>query len=318
VHPRDDSVMDNPRARASLVNGWDNLGELDGVRVFATVAELKSFRGAAAALGIPRSTVSRRLATLEAALETRLLQRTTRKISLTDAGEAFLMQVGPALTRIADAGRTVMDARAKPSGVLRVTATASSAHTVGGILLELVRRHPEIRLELDFSNRQVDLVAEGYDIAIRPGALADSTLIARPLGHAVAGYFASPAYLKRRGRPKLPSDLVEHDCIVFSGSPRAGRWRFQQKKRPVEITVRKRIVANALSVVQLAAIGGHGVAWIPAGLVSADVARGKLVPVLAEFWPAAVPIQLLYPTSRHLAPQVRAAVDLLLERFNNP
>lgn len=307
--------MDNPRARRSLVNRWDNLEELEAVRVFAAVAELKSFRGAAEALRIPRSTVSRRLATLEVALETRLLQRTTRQVSLTDAGEAFLTQVAPALATIADAGRSVLDARAEPRGLLRVTATASMAETVGGILLELIERYPQIRLDLDFSDRQIDLVAEGFDIAIRPGALADSTLIARPLGHGAGGYFASPAYLKRRGRPKLPRELAQHDCIVFSGSTRMERWRFQHKKRTEEITVKKRIVANALSVVRLAALAGHGIAWMPAGYASADVARGELVPVLAELWPPLTPVQLLYPTSRHLAPQVRAAVDLLLERF---
>jgi len=310
--------MDNPRARRSLVNRWDNLEEIEAVRVFAAVAKLRSFRGAAAALGVPRSTVSRRLATLEAALETRLLQRTTRQISLTDAGEAFLAQVAPALATIADAARTLLDARAEPRGLLRVTAPELMAETVGGILLELIERHPQIRLELDFSDRQVDLVAEGYDIAIRPGALADSTLIARPLGHGVGGYFASPAYLERRGHPKLPRELAHHDCIVFSGSPRGERWQFQHPKRTEEITVKKRIVANALSVVRLAALAGQGVAWMPGGVASADVARGELVPVLAELWPPPMPVQLLYPTSRHLAPQVRAAVELLLERFTIP
>lgn len=198
--------MDNSRSRRPLVAHWDNPFELEAVRVFAAVAELKSFRGAAEALRIPRSTVSRRLVTLEAALETRLLQRTTRNVSLTDAGEVFLTQVGPALAAIADAGRTVLDARAEPRGVLRVTATPAMAELVGGILLELVERYPLIRLELDFTDRQIDLVAEGFDIAVRSGTLADSSLIARPLGQGRGGYFASPAYVKRRGRPKVPKD----------------------------------------------------------------------------------------------------------------
>jgi DNA-binding transcriptional LysR family regulator len=310
--------MDNSRSRRTLVNRWDNLAELEAVRVFAAVAELKSFRGAAAALGLPRSTVSRRLATLETALEARLLQRTTRQVSLTDAGEAFLTQVAPALAVIADAGRTVLDARAEPRGLLRVTATASMAEGVGAILLELVDRYPDVRLELDFTDRQVDLVAEGYDIAIRPGVLADSSLISRPLGHGAGGYFASPAYLKRRGKPKQPRDLADHDCIVFSGSTRRERWKFQHGKRTEEVTVKKRIVANALSVVRLAALAGHGIAWMPGTVADPEVARGKLVPVLQKHWPAPMPVQLLYPTSRHLAPQVRAAVELLLARFTLP
>ncbi|MCX5743195.1 MAG: LysR family transcriptional regulator [Proteobacteria bacterium] len=301
-----------------MVAHWDSLAELEAVRVFAAVAELKSFRGAAVTLRLPRSTVSRRLATLEAALETRLLQRTTRSVSLTEAGEAFLTRVRPALAAIADAGRTVLDARAEPRGLLRVTATVSMAEHVGGILLELVDRYPQIRLELDFTDRHVDLVAEGYDIALRGGALADSSLIARPLGQGPSGYFASPAYLKRRGAPKVPRDLATHDCLVFSGSSRGERWRFQRGKRTEEVTVRKRMVTNALSVVRLATLAGHGIAWIPAAYASTDVARGKLVPVLASHWPPPLQMQLVYPSARHLAPQVRVAIELLLARFEMP
>lgn len=310
--------MEHSRSRRPVVSYWDSPIQLEAVRVFAAIAELKSFRGAAHALRLPRSTISRRLAVLETALETRLLQRTTRHVSLTDAGEAFLTQVGPALAAIADAERTVLDARSEPRGLLRVTATVSMAEHVGGILLDLVDRHPQIRLELDFTDRHVDLVAEGYDIAIRSGALADSSLIARPLGTGSSGYFASPAYLKRRGRPKLPSELAKHDCIVFSGSARGERWRFQHKQRTEEVTVRKRIVANSLVIVRQAAIAGHGIAWLPGPYVSAELARGKLVPVLADRWPPPLPMHLVYPSSRHLAPQVRVALELLRERFTLP
>jgi DNA-binding transcriptional LysR family regulator len=307
--------MDNQRSRRPLLAHWDNLVDLEAVRVFAAVAELKSFRGAAEALRVPRSTVSRRMVVLESALDTRLLQRTTRTVSLTEAGEAFLSQVGPALAAIADAGRAVIDAGAEPRGLLRVTATASMAEQVGGILLELVERHPQIRLELDFTDRQLDLVAEGFDIAIRSGALVDSSLIVRPLGQGAGGYFASPSYVKRRGRPKLPRDLVQHDCIVFSGSTRAERWRFQHKKRAEEVTVRKRMVVNSLAIVRLAALAGHGIAWLPGVHARGDVARGKLVPLLEDHWPPPMQMQLVYPSSRHLAPQVRAAIDLLLAKF---
>jgi DNA-binding transcriptional LysR family regulator len=307
--------MDARRARLSKVNRWDGLAELEAVRVFAAVAELKSFRGAAQALGMPRSTVSRRLATLEAAVDTRLLQRTTRQVSLTEAGALFLARIKPALTTIADAGRAMLDDRAEPRGLLRVTTTPALAESVGGILLELLDRHPQIRLELDFSDHVIDLVAEGYDIAIRPGRLADSTLIARPLGQGAAGYFASPAYLEQRTAPKLPRDLAQHECIVFSGSTRGERWRFRQDKRVQEVVVKKRIVANSLSIVRLAALAGHGIAWLPAKMVEADLRRGKLIAVLSRFWPPATPVQILYPSARHVAPQLRVAVELLLERF---
>lgn len=292
---------------------WDNLPDLEAVRVFAAVAEAKSFRRAAAALRLPRSTVSRRLATLEAALKVRLLQRTTRQVALTDAGEAFLKRVGPALHMIRDAGRGVLDAAAEPRGALRVTATPASAASVGAILLQLVERYPQVQLDLDFTDRKVDLVAEGFDIAVRPGPLGDSSLIARPLGQGQPGYYASPAYLQRRRRPRTPRDLEDHACLVFSGSSRVARWKFRTGKKTREVAVRGPVRANSLEVVRLAALRGHGITWLPETLARDDVAAGRLVPVLRDHWPAPVAVHLVYPSSRHLAPQVRAAIDALTE-----
>ena len=299
----------------SPLGAWGELAELEGVRIFAVVAELRSFRRAAAALLVPSSTVSRRIAELEAALETRLLQRTTRQVHLTDAGEAFLSRITPALAAIADAGRAVLDAQAQPRGLLRVSTSAGLGETVAAILFELQERHPELRLEFDCSDRQIDLVAEGFDIAIRAGALADSSLMARSLGHAAHGYFASPAYLKRRGRPKLPSDLAEHECVVYVGRTRGAKWQFQRGRRLIDMVVRRHVVANSLAVVRLGALRGLGVAWLPEPVTRDDVKARRLVPVLRAHWPAPIPVQLLYPSSRHLAPQVRAAIELLHERL---
>jgi len=292
-------------------NQWDNLPELEAVRVFVAVAEAKSFRRAAAALRLPRSTVSRRLTILETALKARLLQRTTRHVSLTDAGEAFLKRVGPALHMIRDAGRGVLDATAEPRGTLRVTATSASAASVGAVLLELVERYPQVVLDLEFTDRKVDLVAEGFDIAVRPGALGDSSLIARPFARGQPGYYASPAYLKRRRRPKTPRDLEDHACLVFSGSTRGARWTFQVGKKTREIAVRGPVRANSLEVVRLGALRGHGITWLPETLARDDVAAGRLVPVLRDYWPSPAPVHLVYPSSRHLAPHVRAAIDAL-------
>jgi len=307
--------MDNPRLQRQLTKQWDTAIDLESVRVFAAIAELRSFRGAAAALRVPRSTVSRRLAALEDALDTRLLQRTTRSVSLTEAGDAFLAQVSPALVAIADAGRTVLDAGAAPRGLVRVTASASMGERVAAVMLELRERYPEIRLEMEFTDRQVDLIADGFDVAIRAGALADSSLIARPLGRGAGGYFASPAYLAKRGKPKVPRDLLAHDCIVFTGSTRGARWLFQRGRKSEEVTVPRRVVANQLVVVRLATVMGHGVAWMPELLARDAVKAGTLVPVLPTFWESSVALNVVYPSARHLAPQVRAAIDLLLERL---
>jgi DNA-binding transcriptional LysR family regulator len=310
---REDDGMDNAQLRRRLANQWDTAFDLEAVRVFAAVAELRSFRGAAAALRVPRSTVSRRLAALEETLDTRLLQRTTRHVSLTEAGDAFLAQVSPALATIADAGRTVLDAGALPRGLVRVTASASMGERIAAVMLELRERYPEIRLELEFTDRQVDLIAEGFDLAIRAGVLADSSLIARPLGRGTAGYFASPAYLARHGKPKVPRDLLAHDCIVFTGTTRGSRWRFQHGRKSEELTVPRKVVANQLVVVRLAAMRGHGIAWMPESIARDAVARGTLAPVLQKFWEPRVLLHLVYPSARHLAPQVRAAIEVLLE-----
>lgn len=305
--------MDATRAGARLYNQWDNLPELEAVRVFAAVAEAKSFRRAAAALHLPRSTVSRRLSALETALKARLLQRTTRQVSLTDAGEAFLKRVGPALHLIREAGRGVLDATAEPRGTLRVTATSASDAVVGPILLDLMGRYPQVVLDLDFTDRKVDLVAEGFDLAVRPGALPDSSLIARPVGCGQPGYFASPAYLKRHRRPTTPRDLEGHACLVFSGSSRVARWTFRVGNRTRQVAVRGPVRANSLEVLRQAAVRGHGITWLPESIARDDVAAGRLVPVLRRFWPSPGSIHLVYPSSRHLAPQVRAAIEALTE-----
>ena len=306
--------MHNPNPRGSLATRWDSLPELEAVRVFAAVAELRSFRGAAAALGLPRSTVSRRLTTLEGSLGTRLLQRTTRQVSLTGAGEIFLAQVTPALAMIGDAGQRLLDANAEPRGLIRLTSTPGMAEWVGGILLDLLERYPHVRVEIDFTDRTVDLVAESFDLALRAGKLADSTLVARPVGEGQNGYYASPAYLQGR-RLTHPDQLVDHELILFTGTSRGPRWPFQIGKRLEDRPVRARVVVNSLSVAQLAALRGHGVTWLPAPFARDHVRSGALVPVLKKFWPPPVPVQLLYPSARHLAPQVRVAIDLLARRL---
>lgn len=281
--------------------------------MFAAVAELRSFRGAGAALSLPRSTVSRRLAELEQTLGTRLLQRTTRQVSLTGAGELFLADIGPALQHLGDAARRIVDARSEPHGVVRMTATVSMAERVGGILLDLLDEHPELGLELEFTDRQVDLVAEGFDLALRAGKLADSSLVARQLEPGRQGYFASPRYLAGRPRLTQPAQLVDHACVVFSGQSRGARWAFQIDGKQVTLPVRGRVVANNLGVARLAAVRGFGVAWLPEMTAATDLERGKLIAVLDKFWLPPIPIQLVYPSARLLAPQVRVALEALAD-----
>jgi len=306
--------MDNPASHGALVKRWDSLPELEAVRVFAAVAELRTFRGTAAALGLPRSTVSRRLSALEESLGTRLLQRTTRKVSLTGAGEVFLAEVEPALARIGDAGRRLLDARGEPRGLVRMTATAGIAEWLGDVLLDLVEHYPHIRLDLDLTDRTVDLVAEGFDLALRAGKLADSTLVARQVSVGRNGYYASPSYLAGRRLTRL-DQLAEHQLILFSGTRRGPRWEFQVGDKLVERTVHARIVVNSLAVAQRAAERGHGITWLPFTFARDPVKRRALVPVLPKLWPPPTPVHLVYPSARHLAPQVRVTIEHLVARL---
>jgi DNA-binding transcriptional LysR family regulator len=294
-----------------LANRWDSVPSLETIRVFAAVAELRSFRGAGTALGLPRSTVSRRLAELEDSLGTRLLQRTTRQVSLTNAGELFLADIAPALQTLGDASRRIVDSSAEPHGLIRMTATMSVAERVSAILFDLLDEYPDLRLELEFTDRQVDLVAEGFDLALRAGKLGDSSLVAKQLSPGQHGYFASEKYLDKHPRLTHPSQLVEHACIVFSGFSRGSRWTFAIDGKQDELTVRGRIVANSIAVARLAAVRGFGIAWQPESAAQAEVSKGKLVPVLKKFWPTPIPFQLVYPSARMLAPQVRVAIEAL-------
>ena len=310
--------MDNPRARRALASRWDSLPSLETLRVFAAVAELRSFRGAGVALGLPRSTVSRKLAELETALDTRLLHRTTRQVSLTNAGELFLADIGPALQQLGDASQRIVDANKEPRGVVRMTATNSMAERIGTILLDVLDQYPHVRFELELTDRNVDLIGEGFDLALRAGKLGDSTLIARPLPPGRQGYFASPAYLDAHPRLTHPSQLVDHTCIVFTGTQRGARWGFEIDGKHTEITVRGRVVSSSIAIARLAALRGHGIAWLPQPLSALQVEAGTLVPVLKKFWLPPTPLQLVYPSSRSLAPQVRVAIEALARELAKP
>ncbi len=307
--------MERPRRQAAAANRWVALPQLEAVRVFAAVAEFLSFREAALALGLPRSTVSRHIGLLESALGARLLQRTTRRVSLTNAGELFFAEVTPALQSIGDAGRRLLDAQGEPRGLLRLSATPSAAERVGALMLDFVEQNPHVRVDLDFSDRQIDLVAEGFDLAIRTGRLADSTLVARQVGEGASGYYASAQYVRSRPRLLRPAQLTGHDCIVFTGSSRGGRWAFVVGKRAQSVAVHGRIVTSSLAVAKLAVLRHHGISWLPEPLARAEVRAGRLIPVLTKFWPASTPIQIVYPSARHLAPQVRAAIEFLAKKL---
>ena len=289
------------------------------MRVFAQVVESKTFRAAARLLGMPKSTVSFRVAQLEDQLGERLLERTTRSLRLTDAGAAYYQRALSALETLQDAERTLSDQKSQLSGRLRVTATIEGGQFVlAPLFAEYARRYPGVELDVFLTDRHVDLIEEGVDLAIRGGALPDSSFVARRL--TIPGsmrVYASPSYLKARGTPRQPRDLEAHDCLVMTGQSQPLRWPFTVARKPVSITVKPRAQANSFVVLRELARAGLGVARLPDNLAKPDVDAGILRPVLNSFVPVTSGggLRAVYPSARHLSPKVRALLDLLEEHF---
>lgn len=291
--------------------------DLNAVTAFVAVVEHRSFRAAARSLNVPKSTVSRRVALLEEQLGAQLLQRTTRTVTLTDIGEAFHQRCSQALGTITDAAREVQQSDASPRGVLRMTAPVTFAeHFLGDILTEFMTANPDVRVTLDLTDRYVDLVAEGYDLALRAGPLADSSLKARLLGTNPIVMVASPKYLAKHGTPQTPADLLDHDCIVYANHERSAKWPLLVKRKVTAMPVRPRVAVNSFMLARDFAVAGLGIARMPGGF-SADLeADGSLVRVLSEFEPPLSPLHAVFPPGPHLAPRVRAFVDLLASRLD--
>ena len=280
--------------------------------VFVAVVEHRSFRGAARALCLPRSTVSLKVAQLEDQLGTRLLERTTRTLRLTDAGAAYHRQASPALDALREAATAVADLQRAPTGRLRLTTTTDFGQRVLPVVLaEYLRRYPEVDVEVELSERRVALIEEGFDLAIRAGTLPDSSLIARALPSTTFAIYASPAYLRRRGEPRRPEQLVGHDCLLMSGHQRPAIWQFQRARKLLPIEVSGRIRINSINVLTELAIAGHGIIRIPDINGARAVEAGKLRRILARFTPPVMPWHAVYPSARNLSPKVRCFIDVL-------
>ena len=247
--------------------------DLNDVLIFTKVVEAGSFTAAARGLGLPTSTVSRRVARLEAHLDTRLLQRTTRKLSLTDAGRLYYERGAQVFTGLEEAEQILAETRAAPRGRVRVTAPVE--HT---IVMRMVRpfleRYPGVQVDLELTNRSVNLVEEGFDVGIHAGALADSSLVASKLMDSPFQLVASPAYLELRGEPGRIQELSGHDCIVFGGTSLNAAWSFSVGRKIVKVPIRGRVAVNHLQAVRDAALAGLGIAMLPALVCGEDLRSG--------------------------------------------
>jgi DNA-binding transcriptional LysR family regulator len=289
-----------------------------GMRIFARVVEAGSFSAAGRQLGLAPSSVSRRIGELEAVLGARLIHRTTRKLSLTEAGRLYYERATRILTEIDEARLALGQLGAAPSGILRLTLPASVGrlHIVPA-LAAFQARHPAIQVVLSMTDRVVDIVEEGFDLAVRVGQPKDSSLIARKIASARRMVCGAPAYLKGAGIPRVPGQLADHACLTFRAHPGSNLWRFRGSEGLAEVRVAGPLFSDSGEALLAAAVTGLGLVLLPDWLVGIEIKEGRLRRVLPEYRvvPEASPLYAIYPHQRHLPPKVRAMIDFLAERF---
>ncbi|MFZ6184229.1 LysR family transcriptional regulator [Nannocystis pusilla] len=290
------------------------MDRLDAMAAFVAVAELRGFAPAARKLGLSPSAVTRLVAALEERLSTRLLQRTTRSVSLTDAGARYLERARQILSDLDEAEAAVQAEQDAPTGRLVVAASVLFGRlAVAPVLSDYLARHPGVVAELTLSDRNVNLVEDGIDVAVRIGPLTDSSLHARRVGATRRVVVGAPAYLARRPAPRHPDELTDHAIVHFTGLDPAPVWRFVVADRPHPVALRPVLATNSTDATIAHAERGGGLTVALAYQVAEAVRAGRLEVVLAEFEPPPQPIHLVYPSARLVPAKVRAFVDLVLK-----
>ncbi len=280
------------------------------MEVFVAAAEAGSFAGAGKRLGISPPAVTRAISSLEQRLGGRLFNRTTRSLSLTEAGLRFLESGRRLLTEIDEAEKDVVGEALVPQGHLRITASVTFGRiALAPILSGFLREYPRIDASLMLVDRIVNLVEEGIDAGIRIGRLPDSSLVARRVGKVRRILVASPDYLARQGVPDHPSDLADHRFIGFTGLPPNNEWHFEDEGKKAQVSLRPRMEVNDAATAIAAAQAGDGITNVFCYMVSEQIKSGQLMPVLERYWPEATPVQLVYPQTQLLAAKVRAFID---------
>ncbi|WP_394830158.1 LysR substrate-binding domain-containing protein [Pendulispora rubella] len=289
---------------------------LEELAAFVAVVEANGFTAAARTLRARKATLSLRVQSLEARLGVSLLVRTTRTLRLTHEGRAYLEHAQRALGAARDADAVVELAKSKPTGLLRITMPASLAGALfEGVVVPYLARYPEVSVQLDTSLRTIDLVREGYDLGLRVGALAGSSLVARRLGSCTGGYYASPRYLEHRGTPKRPEDLDRHATIIVPRGDRPMEWAFVAGSKRRSLVVSPRLSVSSFELAARAAVAGAGVLRSPRYFVAPYLATNQLVPVLRDWTPPSVKVHAVFPPGGVLVPKTRLFVDAVAAWF---
>jgi len=290
------------------------MDRIDAMQAFVTVAELRGFAPAARKLKLSPSGVTRLIAALEDRLGARLLQRTTRSVTLTDAGTRYLERAKRILADVEEAERAAESERTRPSGRLVVSAPVGFGRLhVSPVMSAYLKRYGEVSGELRLEDRVVNLVEDGIDLAVRIGDLADSSLVARQVGTMRRIVVASPGYLKAHGEPKRPEAIASHQTIQFGATAALADWRFLEGGREVRMNITPRLATNSADAAIQYAEAGGGLTCVLAYQAREAIKRGGLKIVLQKFELPAFPIHIVYPTSRLLSAKVRAFIDLVVE-----
>ncbi|MBA8899606.1 LysR family transcriptional regulator [Phyllobacterium sp. P30BS-XVII] len=290
------------------------MDDLKSMAVFAQIVDLGSLSAAAEREGMSATMAGNHLRALELRVGAKLLNRTTRRHSLTDIGKTYYEQVRVILHLVAQANAGVEAAQATPRGRLRIAAPVSfGAERLTPALGEFLTQYPEISVDLALSDRTVDLIDEGFDAALRIGNLADSTLIARSLQPYRMWVCAAPSYLSKRGTPERPEDLKQHDCLVFSYAGR--QWRLGLGNHPEKTAVQGRLEVNNGQALRVAACSGLGIVMQPEVLLATDVKEGTLVRLFSDHDLPSRPMNLVYLRDRQMPPKLRCFIDFVAERF---
>lgn len=294
------------------------MDRFENMSTFIRVVEAGSISGAADRLGVAKSAVSRRLKELEGHLGVELFHRTTRRMNLTDTGRAFYHQSVRILDDVIEAELATSQAHGTLSGSLKIAlpSTFGIMH-MGPAINEFLREHPQIEFDLDFNDREVDLMQEGFDLAIRIAKLPDSSLIARRLAPIQTVICASPSYIEQMGAPQMPDELVAHRCLVYSLLSDYEYWSLTDRDgKEIKTKIQPYLKASTGEFLKDAAVEGMGIIMVPSFIAYKEIESGALVQILNDYIPPKIEAYAIYPQTRHLSQRVRAFVDFLVNRFS--
>lgn len=295
------------------------MDKLEAMNVLTKVVSGGSFAEAARRLGVTRSAVSKAITQLEQELGARLLDRTTRRVTPTEAGLAYYERCLSIMAQIAETEAQIARLHDEPKGLLKVNAPMSFGTLyLGEAVADFMDRYRELKVELVLTDRIIDPLEEGVDVTVRIGAMIDSSLIARRISAARVLLVASPDYIAHHGEPTEPGDLANHKCLHYGHSTTVPRWQLTEHGAPLSVPVSACLSSNNGDTLREAAIKGIGIARLPSFLVGADIAAGRLVVVLPEYPPQELTIHALYAPNRFLAAKSRVFIDFLVERFGRP